>query len=116
MNWLPIMEYSINHSISPSTIRRKIKNGSINFRLENGKYLIQDEPKSGDATISTDQKTVEDVVSFAEKALREINTVNAQIISEKDKMIAAQEQTIKSLKEEIAELKMLIAVLEKGQH
>lgn len=115
MNWLSIMEYSINHSVSPSTIRRRIKSGTINFRLENGKYLLQDEPKDDQKPALTEQKSLEEVVSFAEKALREINNVNAQIISEKEKMITAQEQIIKDLKEEIAELKMLVAVLEKSQ-
>ncbi|MBY0370797.1 hypothetical protein K2X33_08925 [bacterium] len=39
-SWLPLIEYSVKTGVSLSTIRRKIKTGSIQYRLEKGRYLI----------------------------------------------------------------------------
>ncbi len=38
--WLPLIEYSVKTGVSLSTIRRKIKTNSIQYRLEKGRYLI----------------------------------------------------------------------------
>lgn len=38
--WLPITEYSVKSGVSLSTIRRKIKSNTIQYRLEKGKYFI----------------------------------------------------------------------------
>jgi hypothetical protein len=38
--WLPLIEYSVKTGVSLSTIRRKIKGNSIQYRLEKGRYLI----------------------------------------------------------------------------
>lgn len=44
MFWLPILEYSIKHKVSISTLRRRIKAKNIEFLFEDGKYLVLDEP------------------------------------------------------------------------
>jgi len=38
--WVPLLDFALRNGISPSTVRRKIKAGKIEFRLEGGKYLI----------------------------------------------------------------------------
>ncbi len=38
--WVPLIEYSIKSGLSLSTIRRKIKSNSLQYRLDKGKYLI----------------------------------------------------------------------------
>lgn len=43
-SWLPLMEYSTKYRVSVSTLRRRIKADDINFRFEDGKYFIMDEP------------------------------------------------------------------------
>lgn len=45
-SWLPLTEYSLKHKVSMSTLRRRIKAGDIQYQLEDGKYLIADEPVS----------------------------------------------------------------------
>jgi len=48
--WLPLTEYSVKTGVSLSTIRRKIKSNSIQYRLEKGRYLIlyqREDQKSG---------------------------------------------------------------------
>lgn len=41
-DWLSLTEYSIKHRVSISTLRRRIKTADIQFRLEDGKYMILD--------------------------------------------------------------------------
>ncbi len=41
--WLPLIEFSNKYSVSISTLRRRIKDKSIEFKLEDGKYFIFDE-------------------------------------------------------------------------
>ena len=113
MSWLSIMEYSIKKGVSPSTIRRRIKNKTIEFKLENGKYLINHDHDSSDTKVEGNPKTIDDVLGFAEKTLNEMTRINTEFLEEKDRIIRLQEQNIKDLKEEIGELKMLVSVLEK---
>lgn len=42
--WIPLADYSIKYKVSVSTLRRKIKTDDINFKFDDGKYLILDEP------------------------------------------------------------------------
>ena len=42
MEWLSLAEYSMKHKVSISTLRRRIKSEDIQFKLEDGKYIILD--------------------------------------------------------------------------
>ena len=42
-SWLPLAEYSMKHQVSISTLRRRIKAEDIQYRFEDGKYLILDD-------------------------------------------------------------------------
>lgn len=44
--WLLLTDYSSKYRISVSTLRRRIKNHSIPFHFESGKYFIYDAPPS----------------------------------------------------------------------
>lgn len=45
-DWLTLNEYSHKYELSISTLRRRIKTNSIEYKLDNGKYFILDqEPK-----------------------------------------------------------------------
>lgn len=41
--WLPLLNYSTKHGVSLSTLRRRIKAATIEFKLESGKYFILDD-------------------------------------------------------------------------
>lgn len=83
--WLPILEYARVKNVSISTIRRGIKSGRFKYKEENGKYLIW--TKSDQAKINLD-----------------LNLENEILRKE-----------IKQLKEEIADLKMLLSIYEKEE-
>ena len=44
--WIPLIEYSQKHNISISTLRRRIRAGSIAFNLKEGKYFLKDHASS----------------------------------------------------------------------
>ena len=37
--WLPLLEYAIKHDVSTSTIRRRIKNKQVKFKIDNIKNI-----------------------------------------------------------------------------
>lgn len=47
-HWLPLTEYALRSGMSISTLRRKIKSNSIQYKMEEGRYLIRlDELEDG---------------------------------------------------------------------
>ena len=94
--WVSIQEYSLNNSISISTIRRRIKAGRIKFKLVNGRYEIFD---ASVAAISGGASH-----SFSCPALKDMEVI--------ENRIEELEKDNQRLKEENSELKMLLRVLE----
>ncbi len=72
-NWVPLLEYALKNEVSLSTLRRHIKAGKIDHKIENGRYLLWDENGKRERQL---------------------------------------ESELERAKEEIAELKMLIALYE----
>lgn len=127
-NWLPLMEYSAKYRVSLSTLRRRIKAGEIEHKFSDGKYLIKDGPltltggNSGSETIapptslgSQNQTTVsaqppadpenDPFWRATQGLLNEIKKAYSLVLQEK-------EEQILQLKEEVADLKTLVRVLE----
>ncbi len=119
-NWLALTDFSTKYSVSISTLRRRIKDKSIEFKLEDGKYLILDEQlaknTSGRKPIQIEAQPVRntnpefnmEVVknnNLAQALIDEIKRAYTQVLHEK-------EAHIFQLREEIADLKTLVKVLE----
>lgn len=47
--WLSLTDYASKYRVSISTLRRRIKAGQLSHRLDNGRYMLFDEPSSEDA-------------------------------------------------------------------
>lgn len=95
--WIPLVEYSAKKGVSMSTLRRHIKAGKIQHRVENGRYLVADE--SGKSR-QTEQKRM----GTGAEVDREHFSTSAKI----EKL----EKDLHRAQEEIAELKMLVALYE----
>ena len=136
MEWLSLTDYASKYRISVSTLRRRIKTGQIEHRLDHGKYLIHD-PQGGDvldvaelrnsyplaaeaAPLAADAQEKlnqlknahtagrpqeEPIISSATRLLSELKRAYMNVLQEKE------EQLIQ-LKEEVADLKTLVRVLE----
>ncbi len=87
------MEYAVQTGVSLSTLRRYIKAGKIEYRIEKGRYLIgHSEPVA---------KPVEQPSAAAATG------------ASSDR-ISSLERDLKKAREEIGELKTLIALYEEG--
>ena len=96
--WVPILEYAVEKGVSISTLRRQIKSGRIRFRSDEGRYLVLDDGtppllgaggrKHASATAAVGGASAESV----DQLKRELGRA----------------------REEIAELKTLIAVYEES--
>lgn len=134
--WLPLMDYSTKYRVSVSTLRRRIKAEDIQFKLKDGKYFIVDEPIQSNlkehrpslnsANLSNSNKmesakvigsnlsmtannsqssSDEPILTAANRLLSELKKAYTLILQEKEEQIV-------SLKEEVADLKTLVKVLE----
>jgi hypothetical protein len=134
------MEYSAKYRVSLSTLRRRIKSGELEHKLSDGKYLIKDAPaaspkvsspslqtsskpetiappssvrsqESGATALSGKTSVKESGVDqdqfwrSTQSLLNEIKKAYSLILQEK-------EEQILQLKEEVADLKTLVRVLE----
>ena len=88
--WLPLMEYAIKKGVSLSTLRRHIKANKVKYKIENGRYLLFD----GDF--------------FPKNSPPIQNRESLGLQSKLQKL----ERDLQKAQEEIAELKMLIALYE----
>ena len=89
--WLSILEYATYKKKSVSTVRRYVKANRLKLKEENGKYYIWVK-----------------------------NYISAQTLNEKDQLglkfeLERSKKENIALKEELAEVKMLIALYEQGQ-
>lgn len=124
--WLSLTEYSNKHKVSISTLRRKIKSTEIEFRLDEGRYMILDsddqnaiEAAPSPMTSSSEQhrpslksdalhetkESGESVITAANRLLADLKKAYTQVLQDK-------EEQISDLREEISDLKTLIKVLE----
>ncbi len=130
-SWLPLADYSMKYKISVSTLRRRIKAEDIQFRFDDGKYLLLDEAaptnesyvqehrpslksdaEPGIATKFSPEvknESGESVITAANRLLADLKKAYTQVLQEK-------EQQIMHLHQEISGLNTLIKVLESENH
>ncbi|MGE4132880.1 MAG: hypothetical protein AB7F86_14665 [Bdellovibrionales bacterium] len=117
--WLSLIEYSNKYRVSLSTLRRRIKSGELEYRFTDGKYLIKDEtskPRPKPETVAPPtsvcsqevvepKETQDQYWKTTQSLLNEIKKAYSLILQEK-------EEQILQLKDEVADLKTLVRVLE----
>jgi hypothetical protein len=94
--WLPLMVYAMRRGVSLSTLRRHIKSNKIQYRVENGRYLLFDDSASEDT-----------LTMFAPQAAPEPEP--SPVAPDR---LHKLEHDLRKAQEEIAELKMLVAIYE----
>lgn len=118
-SWLPLTDYSTKYKVSVSTLRRRIKAEDIKFRFEDGKYFIADE------TLSTHTRGprpsqnndvphlgAHQSPSLSQEVLPTVNHLLGELKKAYTSILLEKEEQILLLKEEIADLKTLVSVLE----
>ncbi len=106
-DWLPLMEYAMRKGVSLSTLRRYIKAKKIEYRLEEGRYLLWDpESRPGDAHLAPG-------APHAPNSAQRIS-IQTQAVAQSSSPAESQklQQDLRQAQEEISELKTLIALYE----
>jgi hypothetical protein len=108
--WLPLNEYSNKYNVSTSTLRRRIRSNEIEFQFRDGKYWLKDVEtargyKSTTPIYSQSVASTRSASEVADKLVTELKGAYVLILQEKEEMIL-------QLKEEVADLKTLVRILE----
>lgn len=127
--WLLLTDFASKYRVSVSTLRRRIKTGSQPYRFEGGRYYLPDsldfsespsesrsenqakgqqDARETAADVSLEGSKVqndEPLITTTSKLLNELKQAYTLILHEKEEQIVY-------LKEEIADLKTLVRVLE----
>ncbi|MBI2607003.1 MAG: hypothetical protein HYW49_13095 [Deltaproteobacteria bacterium] len=86
-NWVPLLDYAVLKGVSTSTLRRYIKAKKVEYKIENGRYLLRsDAPRTGSTQDFWNASSTQDGISVF--------------------------QRVRELEQEISELKMLVAIYE----
>ena len=119
--WLPIIEYSIKTGVSLSTIRRKIKSGTIPYRLEKGKYLILYGGESKAEILAPVTPPLANPLPRLqhgnntqppEETVRLVTDAFEYALKEKEERIRLLERRNRDLESHLDELRLLVQVLE----
>ncbi len=134
-NWLTLMEYSAKYRVSLSTLRRRIKAGEIENKFSDGKYLLKDGPLQVVAVTKAEVETIAPPPQMSSLPKVEVSPVTkavepaAPAVEPQQYWLATQtllheikkayslilqekEEQMLQLKEEVADLKTLVRVLE----
>ena len=130
-NWLPLTEYSAKYRVSMSTLRRRIKTGDIEAKFTEGKYLLKDGPLAQvnpetetiapPTSVSSQNRSLSVGEAPAEKPTAEVEPdqfwrTTQGLLNEIKKayslILQEKEEQILQLKDEVADLKTLVRVLE----
>ena len=103
-DWVPLMDYAIKRGVSLSTLRRYIKSNKIKYRVEEGRYLLWDDgaalalgPGGRPTHLGREIKPADKIVAAPPQLQTKIKKLETEL---------------GRAKEEISELKMLIAIYE----
>lgn len=99
-HWLPLTEYALRSGMSISTLRRKIKSNAVEYRMEDGRYLIrfdalEDEAPSTNGFASSDAPRV----NLPTLPPKEIPTARPTLPS--PALLSAAEDEMKKIREEM---------------
>jgi hypothetical protein len=123
-NWLTLMDYSAKYRVSLSTLRRRIKAGEIEYKFADGKYLLKDGPLQ---VTSLEAETIAPPLSVSSQPRAEVHSdqpadhgqywaATQSLLNEIKKayslILQEKEEQLLQLKEEVADLKTLVRVLE----
>jgi hypothetical protein len=102
--WIPLMDYAMKKGVSLSTLRRHIKTGKVTYKVEDGRYLL--------LITNSDLPNTFPRSSLDEVSRNNSGTSNDASSTALTFKLRKLEDELHRAQEEIAELKMLIALYE----
>jgi hypothetical protein len=108
--WIPIVDYAVLKGISTSTLRRYIKAQKIQYKIEDGRYLIKWDENSPRMRPNWDG--IRDVTKELARDLNEGRQQPVGISLQSQDKMQSLEKELARAKIENEELKMLVAIYE----
>jgi len=121
MEWIDIAGFALKYGVSQSTVRRRIRQKSIPFKLERGKYYLHDSNETlkkaplFSRTHDTEQKVVVKSQALSGANLYELEALKNNNLQLKKEITKLNALTIKQ-KKQIDELQTLINILDDYQN
>jgi len=114
--WLRLADYANKYHVSVSTLRRRIKSGNVQYRFDDGKYLLRDEAppifNGGESEYLSGLPEQEDMKNSDEPILSSANGLLSELKRAYTSILQEREEQIIQLKEEVSDLNTLVRVLE----
>ncbi len=112
--WLSLTEYSQKHNVSISTLRRRIRSGTITVKLEDGKYFIVDDQQNADllqGQSTEDSKTPD----CSTEDMKPNSFIDKLLITQQElyRLLAEKDKKNEFLQLQISDFNTLVALLEK---
>ncbi|HTL11407.1 MAG TPA: hypothetical protein VL588_02900 [Bdellovibrionota bacterium] len=104
--WIPLVEYAVKNGVSLSTLRRHIKAEKIRFQRVNGRYLLWDDEQGVPAALTA--ATAPPPPAKRTDAVQMQGDGLTRLVARVERL----ERDLMKAQEEIAELKMLVALYE----
>lgn len=98
-DWISLMDYASDYGVSLSTLRRHIKAGKVQYKVENGRYLLRSPFANG-------------AVAQPRSTPASAPVADASATSPSAAEVRELRMRLQRAQEEISELKMLIALYE----
>ena len=108
MAWIDLAQFATKYGVSQSTLRRRIRANTINYRLERGKYFLEDSPSVlSEAPLFARNVNQPLTTAASQRALQ-----SHQDITEPTGEKSAIEEENRRLKKQLAELETFVSALE----
>jgi septal ring factor EnvC (AmiA/AmiB activator) len=108
MAWIDLAQFANKYGVSQSTLRRRIRANTINYRLERGKYFLDDSPTVlSEAPLFARNVNQPLTTAASQRALQ-----SHQNITEPTNDTSAIEEENRRLKKQLAELETFVSALE----
>lgn len=114
--WLALNDYANKHQVSISTLRRRIKSNKIKYKLDDGKYFIEDDAQGEDITSSSSLASQSGQTTSYIASSEGISTTKLLLEELKRAYLdslQSKEDQILYLKQQVSDLKTLVMFLEK---
>ena len=108
--WIDLVEYASKFGISQSTLRRRIRSSTVTFKMERGKYLVQDSVDALKAAPLFSRNASNDAPRQSIKSNLQ-GFDDSAVTQLRDECLRMTEEN-RRLKSQLAELETLVSVLE----
>lgn len=112
-NWLALNEYANKYQVSISTLRRRIKSNKIKYKLDDGKYFLEDDMDSSGASIDMPMNNQASTYVASSESISTTKLLLDELKRAYLDSLQSKEDQILYLKQQVSDLKTLVMFLEK---